>query len=264
MSRTKNYTQKDRDAGLQQIDRDGRKVAKYDPRMAVDIVEQIAMGGTLNEVLKRPKMPSKSTFYRWVLKSDALRRAFDAARELSAKALEDEALDMARTLKEKKNFTGTKVRAFEVAMNQLRWSATRRDPATYGQHRQDGGSGVTVNIQTSLPMGGGGGVQSDKYGNVFEIKFESPGTKPPEGHDVLDLTPEDVPAEDTPEDQIVKGPGREYRKKGHDRPSEALRRARIKLTMARKRLAEFPDDPALQRKVQQLEEGEQRIIDGNF
>src|SRR5690606_10820551 len=106
-----------------------KHLAAPDVDRLLKVFEQIAEGKTLIEVLKQPGTPTRTTFYRWVELYPEVKKAYDAARELSAQSFEDEALDLARKLSGENDFTGTKVRALEVAMGQLRWSATRRDPA---------------------------------------------------------------------------------------------------------------------------------------
>lgn len=142
------------------------RVTAYSPKVAEVILLKIADGATLRDIAKEPGMPTKSTIQRWIMKYPDLKQAWAAARELSASSLEDEALDMARVLKRQSDFTGTKVRAFEVAMNQFRWSAAHRDPATFGQTAQPSVV-VPIQINTSLDLGDG------KGGGTVEIKGAS-------------------------------------------------------------------------------------------
>lgn len=135
---------------------DGKRVQSYDSSIAEAILMKIADGATLREIAREPGMPTKSTVQRWIMKYPELAQAWKAARELSAASLEEESLDMARVLKRQSGFTGTKIRAFEVAMNQFRWSASHRDPATYGQTTQ-AQLVVPIQINTSLDLGDGKG-----------------------------------------------------------------------------------------------------------
>lgn len=146
-----------------------RKPTKYDPALAERVLMQVADGRTLREIAAEPDMPSKSTIQRWIMKYPELTTAWKAAREMSASALEEEALDMARVLQGKGSaeFTGTRVRAFEVAMNQFRWSASHRDPATFGQTTQPN-LVVPVQIITSLDIGQGG-VTTAAQVNTYEV-----------------------------------------------------------------------------------------------
>lgn len=113
-------------------------------------------------ICEQPGMPNRTTFQRWVVQYPELARAYAAARELSAHAFEEEALDIARQLStEGRDFTATKIRAFDVAVGQLRWSASRRNPRTYSER---GAVQITVPIQinTSLDLGDGGMVACDQ------------------------------------------------------------------------------------------------------
>lgn len=144
----------------------GRFVTKYTPDLALQICERIAEGETLKGICADETMPARTTFQRWVVQYAELARAYAAARELSAHAFEEEALDIARTLTtEGRDFTSTKIRAFDVAVGQLRWSASRRNPKVYSER---GAVQITVPIQinTSLDLGDGGMVgveQPDIY-----------------------------------------------------------------------------------------------------
>lgn len=148
--------QQDRNLQLGHQRSGGRFVTKYTPDLALQICERIAEGDTLKGICDDPQYPSRSTFNRWVVQYPELSRAYAAARELSAHAFEEEALDIARKLsREGTDFTSTKVRAYDTAIGQLRWSASRRNPKTYSER---GSVQITVPIQinTSLDLGDGG------------------------------------------------------------------------------------------------------------
>lgn len=144
---------------------DGRWVTKYDATIALRVVERIAAGELLKDILQEDSgLPHRSTFHRWVVTYPELNRAYMAARELSASAFEEEAIGMARAIREEPG-TGTKVRAYEVAMNQFRWSATRRDPAKFAEHATTS-IRVPIQINTVLDLGQGDTV-SDQ--GVYEL-----------------------------------------------------------------------------------------------
>lgn len=142
----------DKKAGLPATRIGGRYVTSYDPEIALEIVEQIAQGHTIREICKPgTKFPHPVTFKRWVINNPDLARAYKAARLLSAEAFEEEALDLAREIRLKQQ-DGTQVRAYEVAMAQLRWSAERRDPEQYANRGQVNVR-VPIQITTTLDMG---------------------------------------------------------------------------------------------------------------
>lgn len=175
---------------------------------ATRILEFIAGGDTLLDASKRPGMPTRDTFYKWMMLYPDLKLAYDAARELSALSLEEEALQMARVLKEPNDFTGTKVRAYEVAMAQFRWSAERRDPARFAGG-QKAAIMVPIQINTTLDLGQQGGAATaaakTTYDFAASVRRGEDGTPiaidveeaevlggPPSG-DVELLTPLDLP-----------------------------------------------------------------------
>lgn len=146
----------------------------YNPAIALRICEEIASGLTVTELVRLDGMPSRPTLYRWLTLYPKFFEAFERARELSAQSFEDEAIDMARSLSGPNDFTGTKVRAYDVAMGQLRWSAARRDPQRYGQ-KQLGPQAMSVQIVTTLNLGqNGGGTPTDTQDSIFTIDLTVP------------------------------------------------------------------------------------------
>ena len=154
-----------------------RSITKYSPELALKICEGVAKGETLLDICKAPGMPHRASFYRWGMLYKDVAVSFQAARELSAQALEEEALGLARELSGKNDFTTVKVRAIDIALQQLRWSATRRDPSKYGQKAKET---ITVPIQiiTTLDLGGD---NRDSQG-IYTITAE---VVAPTGTDVL-------------------------------------------------------------------------------
>jgi hypothetical protein len=147
----------------------GRFVTAYNPETAILIVERLAMGETLTEICAEPGMPARSTFNRWVVKYPELARAYNAARIISAQSLEDEALVLARRAANGKNMNGTEIRGLEVAMNQFRWSAVRRDPEKFAE-KQAINVKVPVQINTILDLGeSGGGAATAEHPNIYSL-----------------------------------------------------------------------------------------------
>jgi len=144
-------------------------VSAYDREaVTLEVCERLVAGDTINKIFAdRDDLPNKVTFLRWLWDDETLRAAYRAARELSAYIMEDEALDLAREIKNKPD-TGTKVRAFEVALNQLRWSASRRNPREYGDRT---GTNIVVPIQinTPLDLGQPGARSLEDEENVYDI-----------------------------------------------------------------------------------------------
>lgn len=148
-------SKKDAEAGLVKGSDAGVELVKFDATAALRVIEALAQGHTLTSALKEPGTPSWTTFHKWLALYPELRTAYEAARELSAQALEDEALLLARDLAAPNNYTAGRTRQFEVAMGQLRWSAARRDPKRYGT-RQETSTVIPIQINTTLDLGAGG------------------------------------------------------------------------------------------------------------
>jgi len=151
-SRVADYPKKDKEAGLPSVRSGGRFVTQYDPAIALEIIEKVAQGETIRKVCEGDiRFPHPVTFKRWVVNNPQLAKALDVAHKVSALSLEEEALDTAREIKLKQR-DGTQVRAYEVLLQQLRWSAERRDPAKYGT-RAPISIRVPIQINTSLDLG---------------------------------------------------------------------------------------------------------------
>lgn len=156
----------------------GQWLRAYEGKVALSICEQVAQGFTLNEICLDPEqggvrkgLVHPNTFHRWCQVIPALADAYAQARKISAIALEEEALDAARDIRADPG-SGTKVRAYEVSMGQLRWSASRRDPKSFGQQA---GINVQVPIQinTNLDMApGASGISTEEYPDVYTIEAQ--------------------------------------------------------------------------------------------
>ncbi len=127
--------------------------ASYDNDKALEICELIAGGETLTDVARRPDMPARKTIYRWFILFPEFKKAYDAARSMSAYSLEEKALAIAELLAGKHEYTGTYITGLNYAMQQFRWSAERRNPAFV--LKQAGTITVPVTINTNLPLGDG-------------------------------------------------------------------------------------------------------------
>lgn len=165
--------QQDREAGLSKLkDEAGRWVTLYDPKVALEIVERIAEGELLMEICAPGTgMPHRGTFHRWVVAQPELARAYNAARELSAMSLEERALALANELEHGEQ-NHVKTRALDVAMQQYRWSAARRDPAKFGD-KVAAHVRVPIQINTTLNLGEDvAGDSTPEHPNVYTIEAE--------------------------------------------------------------------------------------------
>lgn len=152
-----------------------------DLKRALDIIEGIAEGDKLAALTGGPGQPKRGTFFRWLAIYPELKRAFDAAREISAYGFEDKALDMADDLINPNLFNGTKVRMYEVAMGQLRWSAARRAPTAFGE-KATVQTVIPIQINTSMDIGQPGGgtkvIDDNVYSFAAEVRASEPEALP--------------------------------------------------------------------------------------
>lgn len=159
--------------GLPVIERDGKRYVEYNPTIALEIIERIAEGELLKNITSakaEEKTVSKHTFMQWVATVPELRRAYDAAMQMSAHAFEEKAIDTAEGLV--KNGAGKdKIAAANTLISQYRWSATRRNPTKYSD-KGDTKIVVPINIQTTLDMGGNGSAQAEDN-SVYDLSLEA-------------------------------------------------------------------------------------------
>jgi hypothetical protein len=124
----------------------------YQKDIAIKFLDFVAEGKTVKEIAAMDGMPTRQTLYRWLTLYKEFNQAYWAAKELSAAALEDDALSIARKLCDANEYTGTRIQAFKEAMVQFRWSAARRDPKRYGGAAPTTAVTVPVQINTTLNL----------------------------------------------------------------------------------------------------------------
>lgn len=150
----------------------GRWLSEYDENVALAIVEQVSQGRLLKDACKDAGFPSTAAFQRWCVQHPEVGRAYNAARELSAQAFEEAALEISERLQRmarSKVTTGTQVRAYEAAMAQLRWSAERRDPGKFA-NRGPVSVQVPIQINTTLDLGASVGAGTAEHPNIYTIE----------------------------------------------------------------------------------------------
>ena len=226
-----NYPNQDRLLGLPDtILPDGRKVTRYCAPMALRMCELIALGRTLNEITEKGNewgFVAKSTFIRWAFLHPELDKAYKAARELSAETFEEDALDLGRRLV-KDPGGPAKVAAYRTLIEQLRWSASRRDPTKYGE-RTAVSIRVPVQINTNVDLGqeGGRGIDVTGRSNVYEVTAKVDGVP-------VEATLEDARSSDR---HLLSPPERRTSNKVKLRP-------RIQHTVVTSRPRNQPKEPA--------------------
>lgn len=147
-----------------------KPLVTYTPGLALKVCEHIADGMNLKEALALPGMPTRNTWYRWLMVYPELDKAYQAARELSAQAFEDDMLEITQKLKDPDQaVSDLMLKRYQTALQQLRWSAERRDPRHFGEKKETSVV-VPVQINTSLDLGTLGGQSTSEYANVYELK----------------------------------------------------------------------------------------------
>lgn len=159
----------DREIGLIRSEdpKTGERFSKYDPAIAMQIVERVAAGDTLKKItVRHGGFPHISTVRRWLAQYPEFKKAYDAARELSSYAMEEEALDHARSVALSPG-NSERIRAGQLLIDQLRWSASRRNPKDFSDKGQLSMI-VPINITTSLDMGASNVAQAQ---DVYKLSF---------------------------------------------------------------------------------------------
>lgn len=140
------------------------------PKIAYAYCEQIAFGQTFTEIERLPGMPPAKVFMVWMMKNPQLLRAYMVAREMSGYMMEDEALQLARDLVEDPQ-NNQHIRAVEVLINQLKWTAGKRNPQVFSD-KSTVNVTVPIQINTSLDMGGDQSQGTPQFPNIYEMRAQ--------------------------------------------------------------------------------------------
>lgn len=160
------------DMKLPAVERGGRWFTKYDPNIALDIVERIAEGELLSKITASDAKPltiTKATFLRWVATVPELGTAYSGALQLSAHSFEEKAIDKAERVAAAPG-SPQNVSAASLLISQYRWSAARRNPTRYS----DKGNTqivVPVNITTTLDMGNSKQTMDVEVPDIYTISL---------------------------------------------------------------------------------------------
>jgi len=141
----------------------------YDAEMVLKICDRI-QGGELLNVICSPTSGNVTTqtFWRWTVIFPECARAYAAAREISAYAMEEEALQIGRGVWGEPG-SAQRVRAADIYMNQLRWSASRRNPRIYSE-KTAVKVVVPIQINTGLDLlGDGSGEKTLDGADVYNL-----------------------------------------------------------------------------------------------
>jgi len=144
-------------------------VIPENPLQVEAVLEAVTTGKSLQEIEALPEMPAKEVVIHWLLRNPGLMQRFTQARELSGYTLEDEALSLLRAKAAAPPAKPADLKAVEMLVQQLRWSAEKRNPQVYARQ---GVMQVTVPIQinTSLDLAQGPGAGTKEHPDIYELQ----------------------------------------------------------------------------------------------
>lgn len=160
---------RNRSVKLPAIVLNGKELVKYDPLIALEVVERVSNGDLLQNITKKPFPITKGTFLQWVSSVPELQKAYLTAKKLSAMSFEEKAIHAAEQLIVK-GAGKDLIAATNTLISQYRWTATRRDPTTYSD-KGNTNIVVPVNINTTLDMGNGDKVEDN---SIYTLKVGAP------------------------------------------------------------------------------------------
>lgn len=129
------------------------------------VLEALVQGKTLEEA------GVNTAFLLRIAKSADLSLVYSKAREMSAFALEEEALGRLRAAVVSGNVPATALRALDMLVQQLRWSAIKRNPNVYSEKAAVNVT-VPIQIHTTLDLGEGLSTGTKEYPNIYEARAE--------------------------------------------------------------------------------------------
>jgi hypothetical protein len=124
----------------------------YTQELADEVCERVARGETLRAIEELPHMPAKTTIWRWRHENEAFRTQYAHAREASAYAFENRALDYCDRLEQASSIT--EVQGLKEAAQILKWAAGVRAPKSHGdltKLEHTGGGGAPLSVVINRP-----------------------------------------------------------------------------------------------------------------
>ncbi len=121
----------------------------------LEVLEQVAQGRLLQDICAQPGMPSVREVLVEVTGDQDLKALWEQALKLSAQVFTEQALAKAEEIAQAPGVP-QKVAAYRVLIEQLKWTAQKRDPSVFGD-RQQVQLLVPIQINTTLDLGQGAG-----------------------------------------------------------------------------------------------------------
>lgn len=155
--------------------RSAQPLTEEETERAWAAIELVAYGWTVAEIGKRKGLPTKDEFFSYLMREPSLALAYTKARELSAYAFEDEALELTRLalVDPEAPPSQNRMAAIRTRLEMLRWSAEKRNPTSFSA-KTAANVVVPVQINTSLDLGTGAqGAGTADFPNIYELKAET-------------------------------------------------------------------------------------------
>lgn len=128
----------------------------FDKEAMEKVCSLIAEGNTLTKICGTDDgLPYRQTIYHWIITEPEAARMWATARELSAHVIEEQALDLAVEMTDPnflQKYPKEQSHTLNYALQQLRWSAGRRNPRSYSD-KLPPSAAVAVQINTTFPLG---------------------------------------------------------------------------------------------------------------
>ena len=121
---------------------------KFTPALATEICRRIAEGQPLTKICKLEGMPHYATIMRWLDADSSFRERYARAREASADTLAHKIQDLAERVEAGK----VDAHAGRVAIDAMKWIASKLKPKVYGERSHIEHSGaVTLSVKDCAP-----------------------------------------------------------------------------------------------------------------
>ncbi len=163
----------------------GGRPSIYTDALVDRIIERISAGESLRKICDDADMPDCSTVQRWRRDKPEFAKLYILAREEAADAFADRIMTMANELIERREkVTREEIQAVRVAIDALKWAASKLRPSTYGdmtRHAGHDAGPLTVAVEVDRA------IQARKLADAKrrEIEAKRAGDDPNVGEDEL-------------------------------------------------------------------------------
>lgn len=128
----------------------------YTPELMAEICDRYIQDGNIKRVcMSDERFPHWVNFFKWLVRYPEAASMWVAAREANAHVLEERALEVAEQMLDPtllKTYPKEQINALDKALQQYRWSASKRHPRMYSDKIPPNAT-VAVQINTTLPLG---------------------------------------------------------------------------------------------------------------